>query len=111
MATKKENKRHVVRRLRRALNLAEVPPQHTNGKLIRAGWGTGAGLRDVDARDGSDDPYDAGTTFYFYNDDDGCCEMGCYWCPFVIDADEGEGWTYNAANDSDPPKLGDLLAA
>ena len=103
MATKKDNKRFVVRRLRRALNLAEVPPTHISRKPIVSGWGSGSGLRAIDARDGSDDLYDYDGIF---DDYDGCCER----YPLHADEDEGYGWTLNAANDDDPPKLGDLIA-
>lgn len=115
MATKKENKRHVVRRVRYALNRSTVPPTAGSNKHIRSGYGKGAGLRDVDANDGSNDP----DVFAYMNEvgsgcedawDPECCDV-CTWCPFYVDALSGNGWTLDQSNDNNPPKLGDLLAA
>jgi hypothetical protein len=104
--TKKDNKRFVVRRIRRALNNAETPPTQAGRVLIRCGYGTGAGRKQIDARDmRDDDEYD-----FMFLSDSACCGF-CYRCPFDVSADGGEGWSFETANDMEPAKLGDLIAA
>lgn len=121
MATKKENKRYVVRRVRRALNNAEVPPSIASRKLIRYGYGTGTDAKGVDARDGSNDP-----DIYKHDDDD--CAVGCWgeildgyrdpancsmgeWCDCFLTTTSGEGWGLNGINDNKPPLLLDIMEA
>jgi len=106
MSTKKDNKRHVVRRVRRALNLAETPIMSVGNILIRSGHGKGAGLKQVDARDRID-IYDYRNLFYF--EDLTCDECDCYNCMHVVDATAGNGWSFESENDNNP-KLGELIA-
>ena len=108
MATKKDNKRHVVRRVRRALNLAETPIMVVGNILVRSGYGKGAGRNQVDARD-DHDIYDYDWMFYF--EDMTCDECDCYDCMYTVDAVAGTGWSFESANDDNNPKLGELIAA
>jgi len=112
MSTKKRNKNVISRRVRRALNSAELPPtQIGNRKIVSMRWGSGPRPRSVD---GMIDPYwydyetaEYGFTFCFSTDCCDCCDI----CPHDIYTGDGEGWSFDAANDTDPPTLGDLFAA
>lgn len=102
MATKKENKRYIVRKVRRILNSTQVLPEKVSGdKYIHSGWGGGATRSDIACRDGSEDPYDYDLEFFFYQEED-------FYTP---DTEDGVWWTFDAANDPEPVKLGELFAA
>jgi hypothetical protein len=111
--SKSRHKRIISKRIRRALNSAELPPtQVGNKKLVKMRWGVGP--RPNHSVDGMSDPYiydyadetDV-LTFYFGTDCCDCCEQ----CPHIVYESEGEGWSYDAANIPEEPKLGELFVA
>lgn len=58
MTSKSDNKRFAVKRLRRALNAANIPPTKVGMALTGANWGTGPNLkRGIDAASTPAEPY------------------------------------------------------
>ena len=70
MTSKSINKRFGVKRLRRRLNSADVPPTHAGMSLTRANWGTGPNRgHGIDAGRDNVDIYDYDFEFFFGFDD------------------------------------------
>lgn len=109
---KKQDKRMSAKRLRRALNSAEVPPSYSNRKHLHYRWGDGAGRNQIDACDGSND-----ADVFAYMDDpdflcmclpDGVPDASCMWanfCDCFPDCIQGVGWTFGNMNKAPTTKL------